>query len=474
MILVDYTKIDAYLEEHIPALLEDLSRLVAIDSERREALPGMPFGREAAECLSAASDMIRGYGFSVKNYDNYVITADMDPELEPHLDILAHLDVVPAGDGWQVTKPFAMKIEDGRAYGRGTSDDKGPALCALYAMRAIKELGIPLKKNVRLILGSDEECGSSDLKYYFAREKSAPLSFSPDASFPLINIEKGGLRSGFTSSAPLADACPRLVSFQAGVKLNVVPDKASAVVQGLDGEAVARAARQCEGLEGIDFSTQPCEAGLQITARGKTAHASSPSGGRNAITALLALLAKLPLSDGELHRQMRAVSALFPHNDFHGSALGVALEDEVSGKTTLSLDILTYSAEAGLQGMFDCRACLSASDENTTDVISERLRQAGVTPMDSRMYAPHYVPEDSRLVRTLLGIYNEMTGKIHRPICIGGGTYVHEIENGVAFGCGTDDVDTRAHSADEFMPIDQMLFSSKVFVRAILALCGEV
>ena len=141
MILVDYTKIDTYLEEHIPALLEDLSRLVAIDSERREALPGMPFGREAAECLSAASDMIRGYGFSVKNYDNYVITADMDPELEPHLDILAHLDVVPAGDGWQVTKPFAMKIEDGRAYGRGTSDDKGPALCALYAMRAIKEIG---------------------------------------------------------------------------------------------------------------------------------------------------------------------------------------------------------------------------------------------------------------------------------------------------------------------------------------------
>lgn len=312
------------------------------------------------------------------------------------------------------------------------------------------------------------------MKYYFAREKSAPLSFSPDASFPLINIEKGGLRSGFTSSAPLADACPRLVSFQAGVKLNVVPDKASAVVQGLDGEAVAGAVRQCEGLEGIDFSTQPCEAGLQITARGKTAHASSPSGGRNAITALLALLAKLPLSDGELHRQMRAVSALFPHNDFHGSALGVALEDEVSGKTTLSLDILTYSAEAGLQGMFDCRACLSASDENTTDVIRERLRQAGVTPMDSRMYAPHYVPEDSRLVQTLLGIYNEMTGKVHRPICIGGGTYVHEIENGVAFGCGTDDVDTRAHSADEFMPIDQMLFSSKVFVRAILALCGEV
>ena len=58
--------------------------------------------------------------------------------------------------------------KDGKIYGRGTADDKGPAIAALYAMRAVKELGIPVKKNVRLILGTDEECGSSDIRHYYS------------------------------------------------------------------------------------------------------------------------------------------------------------------------------------------------------------------------------------------------------------------------------------------------------------------
>src|SRR5699024_10557105 len=110
---------------------------------------------------------------------------------ESQLDILAHLDVVPAGEGWTVTEPFEPVEKDGRLYGRGTADDKGPAVAALYALRAVKELGIPLKKRVRLILGTDEECGSSDIQHYYAVEKEAPMTFSPDGAFPVVNIEKG-------------------------------------------------------------------------------------------------------------------------------------------------------------------------------------------------------------------------------------------------------------------------------------------
>ena len=117
--------------------------------------------------------------------------------------MLGHTDVVPAGEGWTVTEPFTVIEKDGRLYGRGVSDDKGPVLCALYAMRAIKESGIPLKKNVRLILGSDEETGSIDITKYYAREPEADYTFSPDAEFPLINIEKGQFRGTFKASAPV-------------------------------------------------------------------------------------------------------------------------------------------------------------------------------------------------------------------------------------------------------------------------------
>ena len=110
-------------------------------------------------------------------------------------------------------------------FGRGTADDKGPAIAAIYAMRAVKELGYPLKKNVRLVLGSDEECGSSDLEYYYKKEVEAPCTFSPDAEFPVINIEKGGMRGHFEKTSNAGTTGVRLASLQAGTKLTLYQAK---------------------------------------------------------------------------------------------------------------------------------------------------------------------------------------------------------------------------------------------------------
>lgn len=465
-------KIDTYLENHMPELLSDLAQLVAVNSERMPEREGMPFGLGNAQCFAVAERMLHTYGFAAKNYDNYVLTADIAPELPQGLDILAHLDVVPAGDGWQVTGPFTMKIEDGKAYGRGTADDKGPAMCALYAMRAIRELSIPLRQNVRLILGADEECGSGDLDYYFTQEKSAPYSISPDAEFPLISIEKGGLHSGFHSSAPLPEALPRVTAISAGLKINIVPDRAMAILQGISEEDINAYIYALPTMDGIRFSSEKTMDGITVVAHGKTGHASEPQNSRNAITALLQLLAQLPLSEAVLHRQLCALTRLFPHGDYNGKALGVNLEDDISGKTTLTLDLLSYSAEKGLDGAFDCRACLSANDDNTSRVIYEKFRCEGLIPWDKKMYAAHHVPEESFLIQKLLDAYEQVAGERPKPLCIGGGTYVHDIDNGVAFGCSFYDTDNRMHGADEFMTLEHMLFSCKVYARAILALCG--
>ena len=149
-------KISAWVDAHKDEMLEDICELCRVNSEKMPAEEDMPFGPGTAECLDMALDMAEGYGFETCDYDGYVGCVDMN-ELPHQLDILAHLDVVPAGEGWTVTEPFKPVLKDGKLYGRGTADDKGPAVAALYAMRAVKELGIPLKKNVRLILGTDEE-----------------------------------------------------------------------------------------------------------------------------------------------------------------------------------------------------------------------------------------------------------------------------------------------------------------------------
>ena len=289
-----------YIENHESEMIEDLKSLIRIPSEKQAAEPGKPFGAPAAEALAQGIEILEKYGFAVTNYDNYAIAADFNQE-EKGLDILAHLDVVPAGEGWQETDPFTPLIKEGKMFGRGTADDKGPAIAAIYAMRAVKELGYPLKKNVRLVLGSDEECGSSDLEYYYKKEVEAPCTFSPDAEFPVINIEKGGMRGHFEKTSDAGTTGVRLVSLQAGTKLNVVPGKAYAELAGMAKEDLKTCADETEQKTGVSFVLEDTENGnVKITACGAFAHASTPEMGNNALTALLQLLASVPMEEGNV------------------------------------------------------------------------------------------------------------------------------------------------------------------------------
>ena len=192
-------QIEAYFADKEPLLVEAVSRLVSIDSVEGEPAPGAPFGPGPAAALEEALAIAGEWGLSAQNHEGYVGTADLN-DGEDALHILGHLDVVAPGEGWTVTKPYAPKLVDGLLYGRGTDDDKGPVIASLLAMKAVKDLGVPLKKNCRMIMGTNEESGSGDIAWYFARHTYAPATFSPDSGFPVINTEKGGFRPAFTKS----------------------------------------------------------------------------------------------------------------------------------------------------------------------------------------------------------------------------------------------------------------------------------
>ncbi len=464
-------KIEAYIDAHREEMIEDICGLCRINSEKMPAEEDMPYGPGAAECLDAALDMAEEYGFEVTDYDGYVGAVDFDSTLKKQLDILAHLDVVPAGGGWKVTDPFKPVEKDGRLYGRGTADDKGPAVAALYAMRAVKELGIPLKKNVRLILGTDEECGSSDIEHYYAAEKEAPMTFSPDGEYPVINVEKGRLPGHFTARFEGSEALPRLVELSAGTKINVVPGKAEAVVEGMEPAVLSETAKAVEEETGVRFMIGQ-EGGLcRITAIGVGAHASTPEDGKNAVTALLALLDRLPLAPCAQTRVLKALAGLQPHGDLHGAALGVDMEDEVSGRLTLVLSIIKMT-ETGLDGEFDSRVPVCGNEENVLEVIREKMAGEGITLHNKEMTPPHQVDGDSPFIRTLLNAYERYTGREGKCIAIGGGTYVHHLKNGVAFGAAMPETDNRMHGADEFAVVEELLVSAKIFAQVIVDLCG--
>lgn len=462
-------QIEAYFEDKQQMLTDAVCRLVSIDSVEGEPAPGAPFGPGPAAALDEALKLAAEWGLITANHEGYVGTADLN-DGEDALHILGHLDVVAPGDGWTVTKPYEPKVVDGLIYGRGTDDDKGPLVASLLAMKAVRDLGIPLTKNCRCILGTNEESGSGDIAWYFARHPFAPATFSPDSGFPVVNTEKGGLKPRFTAQWEVQQALPRLRWLHGGIRINVLPGDASAAVEGLGIDAIQPVARDITSRTGIKFSFADEDGLTVIRAKGTGSHAAWPEGGNNAITGLLSLLCALPLADGPCKRCLAALNALMPHGDYYGKALGIAQEEPISGKLTLAFTLLEVT-DTGLEGFFDSRVPLCATEDNCLKVAQAAFESRGFT-FEGQQHAPHHTPADSPFVQTLLKRYTQYTGLKGECLSTGGGTYVHEIPGGVAFGCTLPGFDTHLHGADERVRISDLMLSAKLFAHIIIDLCA--
>ena len=355
-------QIEAYFSDKEKLLVEAVSRLVSIDSVEGDGAPGAPFGPGPAAALEEALTIAKEWGLAAENHEGYVGTASLN-DGEDALHILGHLDVVAPGEGWTVTQPYAPKLVDGLLYGRGTDDDKGPVIASLLAMKAVKDLGIPLKKNCKVIMGTNEESGSGDIAWYFARHPYAPATFSPDSGFPVVNTEKGGFRPSFSRSWPVQSGLPRVKWLHGGIRLNILPGDASAGVEGLTMYDIQPVARNITARTGIKFTFAHEDGLTVIRAKGEASHAAWPEGGNNAVTGLIALLSALPLAEGGCKEALNGLNALIPHGDCAGRALGIAQEEPVSGPLTLAFSLLEIT-ETGLKGYFDSRVPLCATEEN--------------------------------------------------------------------------------------------------------------
>ncbi len=453
------------------SMMKDIARVVAINSERMPAKEGMPFGEGPYQALMEFLEMAKEKGFNVTNYGNAVGAVDLNDK-ERQLDMLAHLDIVPAGEGWSVTDPFEAKIVDGKLYGRGTADDKGPAVVALWALKCIRDLNIPVSKNARVVVGTDEECSSGDLPYYYGKVKEAPMTFSPDAEYPVINIEKGGIGPKFHAEWEEDRNLPRLTAMSGALKLNVLPGNAYATVEGLSLEELAAVAEEVsKSTKAVYSFHKEDDLSVKIACEGTAAHAASPEKGNNALTALIEYLCALPLAESEAKKKLHSLKKLFPHRDSFGKALGVAMEDKESGYLTLVFSMMNWT-KTGFTGQFDCRAPICATEENLTDIARNSFEKEGITMDEAHLRSPHYVPEDSPFVKKLLEVYEAYTGLEGKCIAIGGGTYVHHLANGVAFGCALPGTENGMHCPDEFAVIDELIVSAKMFAQIIADLCA--
>lgn len=436
----------------LPAQVEALQALVQIPSVKAPADGACPFGSKIQAALDYTLALARVQGLSTKDIDGYVGTA-VYGQGEQTLGVLTHLDVVPAGNGWSVP-PFSGAIKDGMLYGRGTTDNKGPALSALFALAAIRRCEIPLPKKVQLLFGCDEESNWACMERFIKTERLPDIAFSPDASYPLVHCERTIVHAAYC-----VDAKGTGLRVQAGARANVVPGVAMAVLP-VD-------IHEQRLPDGFAMQLTKADGATTLRVQGKDAHAATPKSGRNALQMLLALLAHLPLAgvDASIISALHTAFGM----DMHGEGLGLDCEDE-SGRLTLNPGVLQWDAH-GIRLEIDARCPRSLAGETLIARVGEALAPAGFVCTKQTIQPGHFIPLESELVTRLMGVYQAQTGDMtSRPLAIGGGTYARAMPYAVAFGCEFVDDTPLAHMPDERIQTERIAQNTHMLADAILSL----
>lgn len=448
-----------FVEQHLREMIEQLSKLVAHQSVYQpQDIQHPPFGKGVADALTAILELGRSFGMQVRNVDGYAgeITVGTGSRM---IGILCHIDVVPAGTGWQ-TDPFVLTERDGRLYGRGSSDDKGPLISVLYAMRYLQQSGqIPEDCCLRLIIGANEEESWQCIRHYLAHTTVLPsVSIVPDGNFPLIFCEKGLLDFDLSSEfVPNHRAPIQLAALSGGTSRNMIPDAAQCVLLCADDAAAAACQAKLDGVQ-IDRD------GVQLTvsAHGKSAHCMTPEKGVSAITRLMQALCvlKSDFSHAEL------AQALVRAGDFTGAALGLDMQDEVSGALTLNLGVISMDSTGGIHIQADIRYPASASQETVQKQVRSCMAGFGYTEVDH--LPPVYFEPNDPLVCTLLEAYQQVTDdRDSQPLAIGGATYARALPGAVAFGPLFPWEEELAHEPNEFLSIDSLRSMTEIYICAL-------
>lgn len=444
-------------------LIASLQESVRIKSVEEAAKPGMPFGEGPAKALEHFLSVGEKLGFEVKNFDNYVGHIDFGSG-EEMLGILGHVDVVPEGTGWDYD-PYGAEIIDNKMYGRGTLDDKGPMMICLYAMKALKDAGIPLKKKVRMILGANEETNWGCMKHYFdtLNMPQPTLSFTPDSEFPVTFAEKGILRALFKVKTD-SD-----ITIQAGSVFNAVPETTVVSLPLSYKEAIEKEIPLFNEGKKRKISYEIKDERVIVTSKGVAAHAAHPQFGYNSLSALMLFLGKISVKENGFKEMIHFFNEKV-QMEFNGKLLGLNLIDEPSGEITINFG-KCYVENGELIVSMDMRFPVTFNADDIKSSLLDTLTKYGITLDVLKTEKPLYIPKDNFLVKTLMEVYQDMTGDMEsKPISTGGGTYAKAVKNCVAFGALLKGTPDTMHQKNECMDLASLDVLMPLFIETIYRL----
>ena len=454
-----YEQLNDKMMELKEEIFASIRESVAIESVKGTPEEDAPYGRGPKEALDHMLALGEKLGFKTGNVDNRVGWIEYG-EGEEMVGILGHVDVVPLGEGWDYD-PLGCEVHDGKMFGRGVLDDKGPTIGAVYAMKAIKDLGLPIDRRIRVMFGTDEENGSSCVQHYIKVGGEKPtIGFTPDAEYPVIFCEKGQMFWEVTKNVENPSTV-NVISIEGGTAKNVVTPKCTMVIEG---------DFDFPETDGITVTKE--DGKTIIVSMGKGAHGSLPHLGKNAAIQLFQAMRdhKIDLG-GDLQKMIDFVLDKI-NTTTKGEDLGICYEDEETGDTSVCFGVVKCTKES-LFFTLDVRYPKRADAEEMERKIKEAAAEYGLTAVIEQTGKLVYVPKDSELVQKLSKVYREQTGGTEEPIAIGGGTYAKAFDNMVAFGpIFPGDPDT-IHQPNEFGEIDKLMKSFQIVAQAMYELAQK-
>lgn len=459
--------INKYKSEIINTL-SDLIQIPSVSTETNNEL--YPFGKDCAKALNYILALGHSMGFKTKNIDGYCGYIEFGEGSEL-VGIIGHLDVVPAleEDGW-TAPPFTPSIRNGKLYGRGSIDDKGPVVAALYAMKAIKDT-MKVSKRIRLILGLNEEKNWKCIDYYKKHEEWPTIGFSPDANFPAIYAEKGIMSIELKNEFSIKDFSILEINCKNNA-INVVPKYCSIILKQINNSNIITKQNDIQIEKNINTPeniqiTKIDDNTIKIESFGISSHAAHPELGNNAITNLVKYLINHFEFDSNYLKTLYDIGIFEITSPKFMSTKEI--KDE-SGILTSNVAILDYK-DNKLIIKINLRIPVNTKLEDIKskyESLKNNFENLEITSFG--IQEPLYVEKDNYLVKTLVDIFNKKTNMKEEPIAIGGGTYARAFKNCISYGATMPGDKDMCHQVDEFIEIDKLILSSKIYAESIYEL----
>ena len=471
------------------AVIASLGAMVALPTARNVQVPPhenptiIDFGK-------LVEKMAKDFGLAYRNVDNRIFEVSLKGKGTEEFGILTHSDVVPAvlsewvlDDGTRLD-PYKLARVGDRLYGRGTIDDKGSIAAVLYAMKTVKESGLPIERSMRLMIETTEETGGDAMEYYRGKTKLPEYNIVLDSGYPAVVAEKGaGSLSVFFPAEKTDGAVTAITDMGAAAAVNAISQTATATLKGGDlAAALAKLEAAKAGflqkyeLQGGKFAIAISRGtdSIDIKVTGTSAHGSEPQNGVNPLPRLGLFLQEsgVTLADNQFLKAVKYIDALYG-TGYLGEKMGVGYRDDFMGPLTFSPNLIRTGADGRLVMAVNTRMPRGRTPDELKAQVTAKINDwaaANKAQVEIKYDQGNWTARDpsGRWLATLLDIYGDTTGLEAKPVSAAGATTAKQMPNAISFGPGMPGKKYTGHNAKEYKEVPDLDADLQMFTEMLV------